>query len=71
MLWLSAEELLVGLAAIAAAVVLGRLLYKTARRNPDSVFVNDSITADLLCVVEVMLVVAGPMLLLRAVLTAI
>ena len=71
MFWLSAEQLVAGLAAIVAAVVLGRLLYKTARRNPDSVFVNDSITADLLCVVEVMLVVAGPMLLLRAVLTAI
>lgn len=71
MLWQNLEQLAAGAAAIVAAVLLGRMLYQTARRNPDSVLVHTGMLADMLCVVEVMLVVLGPMILIRAVVNGI
>ncbi len=68
MLWLNLNELVAGAALIAVAVLFGRLLYRTARRNPNSILVNAGLVADLLCVFEVSLIVLGPMLLLHALL---
>lgn len=70
MLPLIAEQVALGLAMIVGAVIFGHWLYVKGRREPDSVLVNTSVLADLICVVEVTLVVVGPMLLLRALLTA-
>jgi len=70
MLWLNLQELAVAASAIVAAVLLGRLLYRTARRNPDSILVHNGMLADMLCVAEVILVVMGPMLLVRVALNA-
>ena len=70
MYWLSLEQFVAGTLMITAAVVLGRLLYEMSRRNPDSILVNNGVIADLVCVFEVILVVAGPMLLLHALLTS-
>ncbi len=68
MFWLNFNELVAGAAVIVVAMVFGRLLYQTARRNPNSILVNTGLVADMLCVVEVFLIVLGPMLLLNALL---
>jgi len=63
MVWLNLQELAASAAIIVSAVLLGRLLYVTARRNPDSILVKTGMLADMLCVVEVIFVVLGPMML--------
>ena len=68
MYWLNLEQFVAAIVMITAAAVLGRLLYKISRRKPDSILVNNGMLADLVCVFEVILVVAGPMLLLHALL---
>lgn len=65
MLLANLEELAAAAAIITAAMVLGRLLYRTSRSNPQSILVNSGMVADLLCVLEVCLIVSGPMLMLR------
>jgi len=63
MVWLNVQELAASAAIIVSAVLLGRLLYVTARHNPGSMLVRTGMLADMLCVVEVILVVLGPMML--------
>jgi len=71
MYWLNLQELVASTAIIAAAVLLGRLLYVTARRNPDSILVKTGMLADMLCVVEVIFVVLGPMVLFHFMIKAV
>jgi len=70
MLPLIAEQLALGLAMIVSAFFFGQWLYAKGRRDPESVLVNASLLADFVCVFEVILIVLGTMLLLRAVLFA-
>ena len=66
MIWMNFGELAAGAATIVVAVIFGRALYRISRRNSDSVLVHEGMLGDMICVVEVMLVVIGPLLLIRA-----
>ena len=58
-------ELLTGLGMLASAILGGYWLIGLSRRRPDSLLVNEGVVADIVCVGEVILLVAGVMLMVR------
>lgn len=59
-------DLLGGATFFAIAIFSGYFLFRLARRRPESILVGSSMFADMVCVAEVIMLVGGIGLMLRA-----